>query len=390
MADLDRLQINALVRELRQRVPLDAAEMLAQQAPAVIEQALRQLPADFAARIAAQLPGTLAPESPDVKLPGQVAELMEPPRGVLHPDTTVSEASNFLRHAENPSEITYLYVVDAAHKLLGLVVMRDLLIAQPDQTLSEVMLSNPFRLKPEMPVGEAVKATIKRHYPVYPVCDADGRLVGIVRGWRVFERQAVEITAQSGSMVGLNKEERVYTPLLPALYQRHPWLQLNLFTAFCSAFVVSTFSETIERVVVLAAFLPVLSCLAGNNGCQTLAITLRGLTLGDFEDHPVRGLLYKELLLGALNGLGAGVVCAAALYGFAVYTGTPNPRELALVMLLSMVIACVASCLLGMLVPLLLKRFGADPATASSIFVLTITDVVGMGVMLSLTTLLVL
>jgi magnesium transporter len=185
-------------------------------------------------------------------------------------------------------------------------------------------------------------------------------------------------------MVGVDKEERVNTPLREAFRMRHPWLQINLFTAFGTAAVVSMFHDTIERIVVLAAFLPVLSCLAGNNGCQALAITLRGLTLGDLKHYPVLSLLAREMRLGALNGFFTGVVGGIAMYFFARAGGEDSPLLLAFVMIIAMVVTCVLSCLLGTLVPLALRRLGADPATASSIFLLTITDIIGMGFMLLL------
>lgn len=378
--------ISALVRELRLRVPLDAAEMLAQQPAEVIEQALQQLPADFAARIAAQLPGAMEAGEADVNIPGDVSEMMEPARGVLGPETTVAQAGDFLRSAENPSEITYLYVADGQQKLLGLVVMRDLILAPPAQTLSAIMISDPFRLTPKMPVSTAVKAVIKRHYPVYPVCDEQGRILGIVRGWRIFERQAVEITAQSGRMVGVGKEERVTTNVWDSLKNRHPWLQVNLLTAFMAGGVVSLFSETISQIVALAAFLPVLAGQSGNTGCQALAITLRGYTLGELDDFPLRKHLRKEMLLGVVNGVLTGFVAGVAMFLSAWGDGNPQALTLGFVICAAMTGACMMSGLLGVLVPLTLKKFGADPATASSIFLTTGTDIAGMGLMLALAT----
>src|SRR3546814_4358638 len=110
-----------------------------------------------------------------------------------------------------------------------------------------------------MAANDAVRAAVHRHYPVYPVVDDQGHPVGVIRGWRLFEHQAIEITAQSGQMVGVGKEERVYTGLFRAFRMRHPWLQINLLTAFLAGFVVSLFEGTISQVVVLAAFLPILA-----------------------------------------------------------------------------------------------------------------------------------
>ena len=226
----------------------------------------------------------------------------------------MQEAIAFLRNHEAPRQITYMYVTDAENKLIGLVVIRDLILAEPDETLRDVMLPEPFALTPDMGLAEADKAAIHRHYPVYPVVDADRHVIGVVRGWRLFERQAIEISAQSGQMVGVDKEERLYTGIWTAFKMRHPWLQVNLLTAFAAGFVVSLFEGTITQIVALAAFLPILAGQSGNTGCQALAITLRGMTLGDLNHYPVRKLITKELVLGAMNGVLTGIVAGLAMY----------------------------------------------------------------------------
>ena len=122
-----------------------------------------------------------------------------------------------------------------------------------------------------------MKQVLDRHYPVYPVVRrTTDRLLGLVRGQAMFEAQAFEITAQAGSMVGVEKEERLGTPWQRSFKIRHPWLQLNLLTAFLAAAVVGIFQDTIDRLVILALFLPVLAGQSGNTGCQALAVTLRG------------------------------------------------------------------------------------------------------------------
>jgi len=386
---------NELVRAVRTRVPLDAAQLLAREDADTVTAVLADLPPRMAREINQHLPAHLQPVDPmsvttELLIPGSVADLMEPVNGLLDESTTAAEAIAYLRAHQNPQQITYLYVT-RQQRLVGMVVIRDLLLAQPQDTLSTIMLPDPFALSPEMSAGDAIKAAVVRHYPVYPVVDDEGRIVGIVRGWRLFERQAVEITAQSGQMVGVDKEERVQTGLWAAFRMRHPWLQINLLTAFLAAFVVGSFEDTISKIVALAAFLPVLAGQSGNNGCQTLAITLRGLTLGDLDGFPLRKLLFKEMSLGALNGVLTGVVAALAMWWTA--SGGPEGGQapmLALVILLAMTGACTLSGLFGVMVPLVLRRFGADPATASSIFLTTGTDIAGMGLMLGLATALVL
>ncbi|MES2685148.1 MAG: magnesium transporter [Pseudomonadota bacterium] len=381
-------ELAALVHSLKLRAPQDAAELLRLLPRAMVDAALAALPPDFAARIAARLADAIASVE---ELPGDIGSLMEPARGNFAAATTVSEAIAWLRAASEPQQITYLYVSDAEGRLAGLVIPRDLLLAAAEAPLESIMLREPFRLAAADSLGDAVQATVKRHYPVYPVCDAAGVLVGQVRGWQLFEQQALELTAQSGRMVGINKEERLDTGFWAAFKMRHPWLQINLLTAFLAAFVVGSFEDTITRIVALAAFLPLLAGQSGNTGCQALAITLRGLTLGDFESVSVRQLVMKEALLGTLNGFLTGLVAGLAMWFTAGGTqGDPQALTLALVIVLAMTGACFASGIFGVLVPLILRRFGADPATASSIFLTTGTDIAGMGLMLFLATALVL
>lgn len=392
---MDEQTVAALARATQARVPLDAASFLARESPETIAAVLEQLPAKFARRVNEHLPPALRPmdafgSTMELQIPGSVAELMEPVNGVMAQDCTVAEAIAFLRSAPNARQITYLYVTDAAGKLVGMIVIRDLLLAEPQEKLSEVMLTEPFSFRQDESASDAIRQAVHRHYPVYPVKDDAGRLVGVVRGWRLFERQAIEITAQSGQMVGVDKEERIGSSLWSSFRKRHPWLQLNLLTAFLAGAVVSVFDDTIARIVTLAAFLPVIAGQSGNTGCQALAITLRGLTLGDLQKSSVRRLLGKELALGAINGALTGLVAGGVMWWGATAQGNPQAPVLGLVILLSMTGACVTSGFFGVMTPLILKRLGADPATASSIFLTTGTDIAGMGLMLALATILVL
>ncbi len=290
--------------------------------------------------------------------------------------------------------VTYGFIVDADRKLLGVITMRDLLFSEKNQRLADIMLGGVFFLEATTPLIDAMKQTLDRHYPVYPVCDADGMLVGLVRGQQMFEQQAVELSAQAGSMVGVTKEERLATPWARSLLFRHPWLQLNLLTAFVAAGVVSVFEGTIEQITVLAVFLPVLAGQSGNTGCQALAVTLRGMTLGELVEGKGSPAILKEALLGLLNGALVGVTAGIGMYLFASFGAGAgeehSPAMLGIVVFLAMIGSCVISGVAGVLVPLVLRRVGADPATASSIFLTTATDVVSMGTFLGLATWLVL
>jgi magnesium transporter len=232
-----------------------------------------------------------------------VGHMMEPPLAVYPPSTTIKEATEDLRQLAKRAFITYAFVADENERLVGVVVMREMLLTEDPQTrLEEIMIQEPFHLVPEMTLTEAMKATVMRHFPVYPVCDTHRRLIGLIRGQMLFEAQAIELSAQPGTMVGVEKEERLSTPWYRSLKFRHPWLQLNLVTAFLAAAVVGIFEQTIDRIVVLAVFLPVLAGQSGNTGCQALAVALRGLTLGEVKPGKAKTLIAKEALLGLLKG----------------------------------------------------------------------------------------
>lgn len=318
---------------------------------------------------------------------GTVGRLLEDPPAVFRTGTSVALAVDLLRDVVKLRMITYLFVVDADNRLLGVAAFRELLYAERDQALDEVMIRSPFTLRPDMMLVDAMREVVTRHFPVYPVCDESGVLVGQVRGQVLFEQQAFEISAQAGAMVGVEREERLGTPLMRAFKFRHPWLQINLLTVFVTAAVVGIFQDTIDKIVVLAMFLPVLGGQSGNLGCQALAVTLRGMTLGELRGMPVAKLLAKEATLGGMNGLVTGALAGIAMYIVAFRQPEEgDPVQLALITTLAMVVACMVAGVSGSAIPLLLKRFGADPATASSIFLTTITDVVSMGVFLAMVT----
>lgn len=320
---------------------------------------------------------------------GTIGRLMEPTYALYSPDITVAEAIEKLHAFVKVAFIVYGYIIDAESRLIGLVTMRDLLLAGRDERVGDIMIRNVFKLRPDMTIQEAMKQSLSRHFPVYPVCDEQGVLLGLVRGQAIFETEAFEVTAQVGSMVGVDKEERISTPMKRSFLFRHPWLQLNLLTAFLAGSVVAIFQGTVDRLVVLAVFLPVLAGQSGNTGLQALAVTLRGITLGEIRDGDSRKLVAKEALLGAMNGAPIGFIAGAAMLILSHAQHSPHALMLGFVVFLAMVGACTISGISGAIVPLTLKRYGADPATASSIFLTTATDVLSMGMLLGLATVLV-
>jgi magnesium transporter len=407
MDELDRptVQRNAadLADEVKTRSADGAANKLQHFGGAEIAAALMRLSPAFAQDVLAALPDearerALAAVPPEVAGQWQknslyddntVGRMMEPVLAAFPPAHKVGETIEALREMVKSAFITYVYVLDPEEHLLGIVTMRDLLFSDNGKTLGEVMIKNVFALRASDRLEDAMKQVLDRHYPVYPVVDAEHHLIGLVRGQAMFEAQAIEISLQAGTMMGVDKEERIGTPWLHSLKLRHPWLQLNLLTAFLAAAVVGMFQDTIDRLVILALFLPVLAGQSGNTGCQALAVTLRGMTLGELKPGMERRLVTKEALLGLLNGAGVGLAAGVGMYITATGQHSEFPWMLSFVVFLAMIGACVASGISGAIVPLSLKRFGFDPATASSIFLTTATDVVSMGMLLGLATLLV-
>jgi CheY-like chemotaxis protein len=204
------------------------------------------------------------------------------------------------------------------------------------------------------------------------------------------QKRSFELAAQPGAMVGVEKEVRLSTPWFQSLKLRLPWLHINLLTSFVIAAVVGLFQGTIDRLLILTIFMPVLTDQSNNAGSQALAITLRGMILGDLnKSGKEKAQVIKEALLGLLNGALIGLVAATGMYVVASVKHLPAARMLSLVVFLAMIGSCLISGLCGAIVPLVMKRFGANPVKASSIFMTTITSVVSIGLFLGLARLLV-
>ena len=390
-AQIRSLPPNEAAALVERAVPADAVEALMQLNPAIVQGILSQLEKGPRRFIAASAPPEVAEQwkRNTQYAEGSIGRLMEAPLAVFNPDMSVGDAIEALRPLVRTAFVTYVYVVDSDGHLEGLVTMRDLLFNAKDAHLSDVMLARPFALKPDVPVPDAMKLTVNRHYPQYPVTDSDGRLVGLVRGAALFELEAFEITAQAGSMVGVEKEERISSTIQQSFKFRNPWLLINLLTAFAAGGVVAIFQGTLDKLVILATFLPVLAGQSGNTGCQALAVTVRGITLGDVKPGQGKELMSKEALLGLANGAVTGFLCGLAMYGYAMYENNPHAVMLGVVVMMAMIGSCCLSGISGALVPIALKKLGFDPATASSIIVTTATDVSSMGLMLGLAALLI-
>jgi len=395
-----RAQIKALLPAVVARSPRETAKILGSYPDGLIAELLTFVNPAQAQKVLHRLPSerrqkVMAAASPrrrrqwmrnEAYADNTVGHMMEPPLAVFRPEITVAEATRELRAFVERAFITYVFVIDENERLVGVVAMRELLLAGAQERLDEIMISSPFRLHPNMEIVDAMRATMVRHYPVYPVCDTEGRLVGLMRGQMLFEARTVELSLQPGTIFGVEKEERLATRWTRSFRFRHPWLQGNLFAGFIAAGVVGYFQGTIDRLVALAVFLPVLIGQSSNTGVQTLAIALRGMTLGELKSGRERPLIIKEAFLGLLNGALTGLSAGLAMFAFAVWGKSPDALRLGFVVFLAMTIGCVVGGVFGALVPLFLQRMGTDPAAASGIVLTTITDVASLAVFLGLAT----
>lgn len=391
-------EIEALLPQVVVRAPGEAVAMLAPYPddfvanmltllnPSLAQDVLERFPSERRQKIIAAAPPETRQQwvRNEAYPEGTIGRMMEPSLAVFGPNTTVVQATEELRHFVKRAFITYLFVVDQHERLLGVVAMREMLLAQPGERLDAIMVHNPFYLTPAMPTVDAMRATMLRHYPVYPVCDADMKLIGLIRGQMLFEAETVELSLQAGTMAGLEREERLSTPWWRSFIYRHPWLQGNLLLGFIAAAVVGYFEHTIDRLVALAVFLPVLIGQSVNTGCQTLALALRGMTLGELKAGGELGVIIKETLLGFVNGALTGVVAGIGMYIFASMQQSPVAFKLGFVVFIAMAGSCLISGIFGASIPIMMRKIGTDPATASSIILTTITDVSTLAVFLGL------
>jgi len=314
-----------------------------------------------------------------------VGELMHPSPLVLNENKTIDDAIIELKKIHKDKYFTYGIIVDDANTVTGVLVFKDVFYHEPSTSVKDICLKNPILLKADDDVLETFIKVAGNQIPEFPVIDAEGKLLGTLRGSHVNDAHGLQISAQSSLMVGASPEEGLDSSVTKCVKLRGPWLLVNLITAFVAGAVVGFFQNTIDQIVLLAMFLPILAGQSGNTGAQSLAVLIREMTLGEVGPK-IKKQLVKESFLGAVHGLVTGAICAVVMYMLATQQNNPHAMALAIIILVSMVASCIVSGLMGAFVPVFLKKCGADPAAASSIFLTTGTDVVSMGVMLFLAT----
>jgi magnesium transporter len=315
---------------------------------------------------------------------GTVGYLTEPVVATFTSETIVREAVQQLRTLVKYAFITYGYVVDEQNRLRGVLVMRDLLLADATRRVSDLMIERPFALNAMQRLPEVIPLVHIRHYAEYPVCDNEGHLIGLVRGYALFQEQTRELVAQPGKMVGVVREERLNISPWRSLSFRQSWLQVNLLSSFVAAGVIGYYEEALTQAVAIAAFIPVMVGQSASTGGQALAVALRGLTLGELGVDRWTALINKEAMVGTANGALVGLTAALGMYAYATFHGHAEAVRLSVVMLLAMIVSTTVSSVVGAVTPFLMKRIGFDPATAATILVGGITRIVSIAAFLAL------
>ena len=309
--------------------------------------------------------------------------IMNPNFFTLSQDSTINKAIELLRTKTQLEMVFYLYVVDEGRHLMGIVSLRQLLMSQGTVLLKDIMDSNVISISVNQPQTEVAQLIKRFNFLAIPVVDENKKLLGVVTIDDVINVIQEEATQDLYRMSGVEKDERVFTPIRSSIKNRAPWLIINLATAVLAAQVVGFFEGTIQKVVMLAAFLPVVAGMGGNAATQTLTIIIRGIALGELTFKEMKKALIKEIWVGVANGVINGIIVAVIAY---YWKGMPM---LGFVLMLAMIGNLFVAGAAGVLVPLGMKALKIDPAIASTVIVTTFTDCFGFFFFLGLSTLLI-
>lgn len=296
--------------------------------------------------------------------------MMDPRVSPLRSGMTVAEAIERLRQIPRQG-LRELFVIDSDGRLAGRVEVQDLALAEATRPLAEITLPVVAQVGELDPREDVVEILQAQSITVLPVVNANGRFIGLIRQAELMAAVEEESSLDIQTMAGASADERALSSPFFAVRKRLPWLQINLLRAFLAAAVVGLFESTIAQFTALAVLLPVVAGQSGNAGAQALAVTMRGLVLREISLRHWPAVVGKEALVGLTNG-----IAVAATTGLAVYVWSRS-WPLVAVIVIAMVISMFTAGLAGALVPVLLRRLGLNPATASSIILTTVTDVVG-------------
>jgi magnesium transporter len=313
---------------------------------------------------------------------GTVGRLMTTDFMALPPETTAQGAIDKIRERGELESFFYLYVVDQGGKLVGVVPIRNLVIAPPNRTLGEMMIADPVKANVFMDQEEAARLVSRYELLALPIVDEAGHLEGIITVDDVIDIINQESTEDMYRMAGLAEEDRVFTPVSRSVKMRLPWTFLNLLTATLAASVIGLFEGTLHEIVALVTFMPVVAGVGGNGAIQTATVIIRAIALGELEFSSTWKAVVKQVSVNVCIALAAGGLIAMAAV---LWKGNPF---LGLVLASAMILNLgLMAGIAGAVIPLLLKALGFDPALGSGIIVTGLTDAFGFLSFLGLATL---
>ena len=299
-------------------------------------------------------------------------------------DFTVSEFIQNLR-ATFPRSVpktNYVYILDDHGKLIGAVTFNRLHIVNPETKIKDIMHPTKKPVKVDQDQEEVARSFTAQDALELPVVDRSGALVGRITADDIIDVLRTEFSEDISRLVGAFGDERSGDAPFSKIKNRFPWLLLNLATAILAAYVVTRFTDVIDKFVILAAYMPIIAGMGGNAATQTLGVTIRALALGEISAINTWKIIFKEIFAGTLNGLGTGIIMGFLAYLF------NNNLTLSLVIAASMTINLFVAAFGGVVIPMLTRALKFDPALASTVFVTTLTDVFGFLSFLGLSTLL--
>ncbi|WP_447044663.1 magnesium transporter [Vreelandella sp. H-I2] len=313
-----------------------------------------------------------------------VGRYMDPETVNVKQGVSLEAVQRYIRiHHLLDEESQQIMITDKDKRLLGTLTLIDL-IKQPQETVVDDYMDDPFTLNDQMKVSDAAVLLRSKELPFVPVCDSDGLLVGQLNAADVLEITQDDADMTLKHMSGVSDEEEVFTPIVRSAKSRGIWLGINLLTAFLAAFVIGQFEAVLDQIVALAILMPVVASMGGIAGSQTLTVVIRGLALGQLAGNNKRWLYNKEMWVGMSNGLVWALVVGGISYLWF------NDPLITLVITLAIFINMSLANLSGVLIPLVLKRLQIDPALSGAVILTTVTDVVGFLSFLGLATLIIL
>ena len=311
-----------------------------------------------------------------------VGALMDFDMVTVRDDVTLEAVTRYLRRMDElPDHTDQLFVIDRARKLLGTLPLARLIVSDLELDVSRVMVPEAVKLHPDDSAQDAASAFERYDLVSAPVVDAFGALVGRLTVSQVVDHIRATSSETQLAEAGLREEEDIFAPVWNSFKNRWAWLAVNLVTAFIASRVIGAFEGSIEKLVALAALMPIVAGIGGNSGNQTITMIVRAIALGQIQGPYWKQLLSKEIGVALLNGLVWGGLLGAI--AFMLYSSV----ALAAVMTLAMTLNLLLAALMGVAVPYVQARFGRDPAVGSSVIITAFTDSGGFFIFLGLATL---